>query len=261
MIQVQPVPELQGQGLGAHPLAEVIADADNATDQAVALIVLKPNPALPCMSALELWNCRRICRLSRHAGGLPQSDQRNVTTGVVYPVDGLRQLEDSRPPPTRAHGNLAQSPACVFNCKAPARSRADGPHRFAQSGRFQVIVILGPRPAMLAGRSGRPMSSASAKRLIDGMPRTTAIDPMVVVAEQHRRKGVGRALVLVALGEDHRITWLLRAGRGKSQGSTKRIGFIRLHVAMERPAGRTPDAPAAAFDEMATPSSLDAVAR
>jgi ribosomal protein S18 acetylase RimI-like enzyme len=44
LIQIQLVPELQGQGLGADLLAGVIAEADSA-NVAVALSVLKANPA------------------------------------------------------------------------------------------------------------------------------------------------------------------------------------------------------------------------
>jgi ribosomal protein S18 acetylase RimI-like enzyme len=44
LIQIQLVPELQGHGLGAELLAQVIAEADNA-NVAVALSVLKANPA------------------------------------------------------------------------------------------------------------------------------------------------------------------------------------------------------------------------
>ncbi len=44
IIQIQLVPELQGQGLGADLLTTVIAEADNA-NAAVALSVLKGNPA------------------------------------------------------------------------------------------------------------------------------------------------------------------------------------------------------------------------
>jgi ribosomal protein S18 acetylase RimI-like enzyme len=44
LIQIQLVPELQGQGLGADLLAKIIAEADNA-NVAIALSVLKANPA------------------------------------------------------------------------------------------------------------------------------------------------------------------------------------------------------------------------
>jgi len=44
IIQIQLIPELQGRGLGAHVLGQVIAEADNA-NVAVALSVLKANPA------------------------------------------------------------------------------------------------------------------------------------------------------------------------------------------------------------------------
>jgi ribosomal protein S18 acetylase RimI-like enzyme len=44
LIQIQLVPELQGQGLGADLLAKIIAEADNA-NVAIALSVLKGNPA------------------------------------------------------------------------------------------------------------------------------------------------------------------------------------------------------------------------
>ena len=55
----------------------------------------------------------------------------------------------------------------------------------------------------------------------------------VAVAEDYRRRGVGREMVERLMGEDPGITWVLRAGRGSGE-LWKKMGFRVSEVAMEK---------------------------
>ncbi|MBF6036807.1 GNAT family N-acetyltransferase [Pseudomonas sp. P155] len=58
---------------------------------------------------------------------------------------------------------------------------------------------------------------------------------MVVVDDQHRREGLGRALVEHIMGDNADITWVLRAGREGAEAFFASLGFETSVIAMERP--------------------------
>ena len=101
-------------------------------------------------------------------------------------------------------------------------------HRVADPERF-ARMMQGSDRAVVAWDAGRVVGFARA--LCDGV--SNGYLSMVVVAEDWRGQGIGRALVRHLMGDDPEITWVLRAGHG-SEGFWRKMGFAVSEVAMER---------------------------
>ena len=106
-------------------------------------------------------------------------------------------------------------------------------HRTGSTEHFAQLIAHSQRTAVAVKDS---KIIGFARGITDGL--SNGYLSMVVVCGQHRREGVGRALVEHVMGENTDITWVLRAGREGASDFFSSLGFETSTIAMERPRGK-----------------------
>ena len=103
-------------------------------------------------------------------------------------------------------------------------------HRTGSAEHFAQLIEHSQRTAV-AVQGERIIGFA--RGITDGL--SNGYLSMVVVDDQHRREGIGRALVEHIMGDNPDITWVLRAGREGAETFFASQGFETSVIAMERP--------------------------
>ncbi|WP_435037959.1 GNAT family N-acetyltransferase [Pseudomonas neuropathica] len=103
-------------------------------------------------------------------------------------------------------------------------------HRTGSAEHFALLIKNSQRTAVAVQGD---QIIGFARGITDGL--SNGYLSMVVVDDQHRRAGIGRALVGHIMGDNPDITWVLRAGRENAEAFFASLGFETSVIAMERP--------------------------
>lgn len=100
--------------------------------------------------------------------------------------------------------------------------------RFRDADAFRRLIGQSQR-AFVAIEDGAVVGFVRA--ITDGM--SNGYLTLLIVHTSYRGRGVGRALVRAIMGDEPRMTWVLRADRG-AEGFYEKIGFVKSEITMER---------------------------
>ena len=145
----------------------------------------------------------------------------------------------------RSRGAPVTSPLDLVEVRTPHSSELPGvralltangwAHRLGDDAWIEKLVASSR--AIVAIEAGEVVGFA--RGVTDGL--SNGYLSMLVVAEAHRRKGIGTRLVREIIGAEREITWVLRASRPGAREFFERLGFRSSSDAMERHRASCPD--------------------
>ena len=192
---------------------------------------LLPNDMHTAVSDPEVTDPWRVQQFAESKGQPLSYDEVEslLSAGGMRPTPGLRN-NASVERVSRGAGMLVRSIAIAdFDAVHRLLTCNGWAHRVGNVEEFGRLILASQR-ALVAVADDQVVGFARA--ITDGI--SNGYLSMVVVAESHRRRGIGQALVERLVGSEPNITWVLRAGREGAAGFFAKLGFIASATAMER---------------------------